>query len=198
MAKLTIFQQVRDLKEWQACGFALVLLERMYPNYQLFCELTEFSDAKLLRNSLNSLWEWLAIPGTKINFEAQREKLEEATPDLDQFDSYGVYPALDFAVALDAMLNLVSGEDPQGAVVISKVSQGSVEAYIEASEGQTEDVKSHPLMAWEIAFQGELLDKLAQGKRDKLWLKTLRQFALTEGISNIGLEVQSSAGTEAP
>lgn len=190
MAKLNIFQQVRELPDWKACGFALVLLERMYPNYQLFCDLTEFSDAKLLRNTLNSCWEWLAIPGTKINLDAQREKLEEATPDVQQFDNYGVYPALDFAVSLDAMLNLIGGDDPQGAVVISKVSQGCVEAYIEAAEPDVEEIKTHPLMAWEIELQNELLTLLQdQPKRSKELVQKLKQFALAEGISNIGLEI---------
>lgn len=188
MAKLTIFQQVRELNDWKACAFSLVLLERMFPNYQLFCEVTEFADATPLRNTLNSLWEWLAV-GTKINYEAQRNKLDEATPDVSDFDNYGVYPALDFAVALDAGLNLLSGDDPQGAVVISKVSQGSVEAYIEASEGEAVEVKSHPLMQWEIAVQAEILELLNSGvKKDKELAKKLKGIATDDGISNIGIE----------
>lgn len=188
MAKLTIFQQVRELNDWKACAFSLVLLERMYPNYQLFCEVTEFADATGLRNTLNSIWEWLAV-GTKINYEAQRNKLDEATPDVDDFDNYGVYPALDFAVALDAVINLMSGDDMQGAVVISKVSQGSVEAYIYASEGEATDVKLHPLMQWEIAIQTEVLELLSSGvKRDKELAKKLKAIATDEGISNIGIE----------
>lgn len=189
MAKLTIFQDVRGLKDWRACAFSLMLLERMYPNYQLFCELTEFADPGPIRNTLNSLWEWLGTPKTKINYEAQRLKLDEATPDVDNFDNYGVYPALDFAVSLDALLNLMSGEDEQGAVVISKVSQGTVEAYIEASEGPQEDIKAHPLMDWEINTQAELFEFITGDvKRNKALVKTLKMMAVSEGMSNIGLE----------
>lgn len=190
MAKLTIFQQVRELNDWRAGAFALTLVERMYPNYHLFCELTEFYDPSLLRNTLNSLWEWLGTPRTKINYESQRLKLDEGTPDVSQFDNFGVYPALDFAVSLDSLLNLISGEDAQGAVVVSKVSQGSVEAYIEASEGEQEDIKQHPLMSWEVAFQTELLE-LLQGdiKLDKVLVKRLKSMATEDGISNIGLEI---------
>lgn len=190
MAKLTIFQQVRELKEWQATAFCCVLLERMYPNYQLFCEVSKFCDAAQLRNTLNSLWEWLAVPGTKINFDAQRTRLDETTPDVNDFDSFGVYPALDFAVSLDATLNLISGEDPQGAVVVSKVSQGSVEAYIEASEGEDVDIKSHPLMVWEIELQAEVLALLnTETKRNKELVKKLKTIATEEGVSNIGIEI---------
>lgn len=191
MAKLTVFQQVRELNEWRACGFALVLLERMYPNYQLFCEVTEFCDPSQLRNTLNTAWEWLAIPETKINYEAHRVRLDEATPDVNNFDNFGVYPALDFAVSLDAILNLMSGEDPQGAVVVSKVSQGGVEAYIEATEGEDVDSKLHPLMTWEIELQSEVLKLLnGEAKRNKATVKALKKMATEAGISNIGIEIQ--------
>jgi uncharacterized protein YjaG (DUF416 family) len=196
LPKLNIFQQVRELQDWRACGIALVLLERMHPNYQLFCEATEFCNADPLRNTLNSLWDWLANPdtkkgGTKINYEAQRAKLDEATPDVKDFDNYGVYPALDFAVSLDAVLNLMSGEDPQGAVVVSKVSQGCVEAYIEAIEGEEVEIKTHPLMTWEIEVQNEVLELLHSGvKRNKELVKQLKLIAIEEGISNIGIERQ--------
>lgn len=190
LAKLNIFQQVRELQEWRASAFSLLLLERMYPNYQLFCEATEFCDATLLRNTLNTMWEWLAVPGTKINYEAQRTRLDEATPDVNDFDNYGVYPALDFAVSLDAVLNLMSGEDPQGAVVVSKVSQGCVEAFIEASEEEGVAIKEHPLMVWEIELQAEILTLLKSGiKRNKESVKQLKALAIEEGISNIGIEI---------
>ena len=51
--RLTIFQQVRDLETWQSVAFSAALLERMLPNYQLFCEATEFADPSPYRNSLS-------------------------------------------------------------------------------------------------------------------------------------------------
>ena len=190
--KLNTFQQVRELEGWHAVAFAATLLERMLPNYQLFCELREFTDASQYRNTLNSIWEWLALPKAKINFTVQLEKVEEAVPDAKDFDNYGVYPAIDMAMSLSATLLLIMGEDPQGAVVVSKLSQGGVEAFIEASAEQTledAEIKQHPLMQWEISFQQELLTLLSKAKPGAELCKQLKHMACEEGISNIGLEM---------
>lgn len=195
MARLNIFQQVRELDGWKASAFALTLVERMFPNYQLFCQTTDFADEKAIRNSLDILWEFIAFPKTKINITAQLEKLEESTPDIAQFDNYGVFPAVDFAVSLDALFNQLNNSDEQGAVVVAKVSQGCVESFIEATSEQnltSEEIKAHPLMQFEIETQLELLSLLQNSNsRNKEIVEELRQIALSEGISNIGIERES-------
>jgi uncharacterized protein YjaG (DUF416 family) len=37
---------------------------------------------------------------SKVNFDNQLEKLEEIIPSADDFDMYGVYPAIDACIAL--------------------------------------------------------------------------------------------------
>jgi uncharacterized protein YjaG (DUF416 family) len=190
--KLNIFQQVRELEGWHAVAFAATLLERMLPNYVLFCEATGFVDPAQYRNSLNSIWEWLAVPHAKINFAAQLEKVEEAVPDAIDFDNYGVYPAIDMAMSLSATILLIQGEDPQGAVVVSKLSQGGVEAFIETSteEDITDlEIKQHPLMQWEVETQQELLIFLSKCAKNAQSCKQLKELATAEGMSNIGLEI---------
>ncbi|RDV24198.1 DUF416 family protein [Alteromonas aestuariivivens] len=188
--KLNTFARVRALSGWQAVAFSAALLERMLPNYQLFCELTEFGDAKLCRGCLDLVWESVVAPKSKINFALQLEKVEEVTPDTADFDSFGVYPAIDACMALAALVNLILKEDEQGAVVVSKLSQGSVEAYLLASEEADDDsVKQHPLMQFEVAIQNELLDCAERGRNPAETARALKAIALEEGISNIGLEI---------
>ncbi|MFT2089657.1 YjaG family protein [Paraglaciecola sp. 2405UD69-4] len=190
--KLNIFQQVRELENWYAVAFSATLLERMLPNYTLFCEATEFADPSQYRNSLNTIWEWLSTPKAKINFSAQLEKIEESVPDANDFDNYGVYPAIDVAMSMSATILLIQGEDPQGAVVVSKLSQGGVEAFIEASTDEpltTLEIKQHPLMQWEIETQKELLALLSNSPKSAETCKKLKALATSEGMSNIGLEI---------
>ncbi|WP_166425374.1 YjaG family protein [Paraglaciecola sp. 20A4] len=190
--KLTIFQQVRELESWQAVAFSAALLERMLPNYQLFCEATEFADPSQYRNSLNVIWEWLAHPKTKINLAAQLEKVESTVPDPNDFDSIGVYPAIDTAMSMSAIILLLMEEDLQGAVVVSKLAQGTVEAFIEATseiELSDEEIKQHPLMQWEIETQRELLTLLASSPKNAQTCKDLREIAIGEGMSNIGIDI---------
>lgn len=188
--KLNTFGRVRALEGWKAVAFGAALLERMMPNYALFCDLTESGDADALRNCLNLVWETLKSPKSKFNIAVQLEKVEVATPDTSDFDNYGVYPAIDAAIGLSALLNLIAGDDPQGAVVISKLSQGSVEAYLLATEeADDESVKAHPLMAFEVEVQNELLEYVDQAKYPAKAVDELKALALEAGISNIGLEL---------
>lgn len=190
--KLNTFQRVRELQDWQAIAFSAALLERMIPNYQLFCELSNFGDPTHFRNCLTVIWEHLSNSKSKINFAVQLEKVEQAIPDAADFDHFGVYPAIDAGISLAATIQLIMQEDQQGAVVVSKLSQGGVEAFIEASaeaELSNDDIKAHPLMQWEISFQQALLDKLTGLKANKEGAVALKAFALEEGMSNIGLEL---------
>ena len=188
--KLSTFAQVRALEGADAIAFSAALLQRMVPNYQLFCELTEFAEPDTLSKCLGLIWESLCSPKSKINFATQLEKVEEATPDVSDYDSFGVSPALDAAIAMSSAINLIMKVDPHGAVVVSKLSQGSVEAYLLASGEATEDdVKIHPLMQFEIAIQQELLDAVTTKAPMTQKVSKLKTIAASEGISNIGLEI---------
>ena len=190
--KLSTFAQVRALEGADAIAFSAALLQRMVPNYQLFCELTEFAEPDTLSKCLDLIWESLCSPKSKINFATQLEKVEEATPDVSDYDSFGVYPALDAAIAMSSAINLIMKVDPHGAVVVSKLSQGSVEAYLLASGEATEDdVKMHPLMQFEITIQQELLDAVTTKAPMTQKVSKLKNIAASEGISNIGLEINA-------
>jgi len=190
--KLSTFAQVRALEGADAIAFSAALLQRMVPNYQLFCELTEFAEPDTLSKCLDLIWEFLCSPKSKINFATQLEKVEEATPDVSDYDSFGVYPALDAAIAMSSAINLIMKVEPHGAVVVSKLSQGSVEAYLLASGEATEDdVKMHPLMQFEITIQQELLDAVTTKAPMTQKVSKLKNIAASEGISNIGLEINA-------
>lgn len=192
--KLNTFARVRGLSDWRAVAFSAALLERMLPNYLLFCDVTGFDDGKACRTCLDLVWESVKAPKSKINFAVQLEKVETATPDTSDFDNFGVYPAIDAAIALASTINLIRGDDAQGAVVTSKLSQGSVEAYLLASGEATDDtVKQHPLMQFEVEMQQALLDEVERDAPRQAVISAMRTLALEAGISNIGIELSSDA-----
>lgn len=190
MTKLTTFAQVRQLSGWHAQCFGVALLSRMVPNFTLFAELTEHESPDILQKVIGLLWEGLSSPKSKVNYALQREKVEDAAPDIAQFDMFGVYPANDACMATVALLSLFNGDDPQGAVVVSKLSQAGVEAYLLSSgEADDETVKSHPLMEFEIQVQQALLNLLQTSPAGKATAVAAKELAVEEGITNIGVEL---------
>ncbi len=53
MLQNPIHLRLEKLESWQHVVFMACLCERMYPNYAMFCQQTEFGDAQLYRRILD-------------------------------------------------------------------------------------------------------------------------------------------------
>lgn len=199
MSKANNFQRMRELGFYQQAAVAATLLERMIPNYQLFAEVSESGDGALVRHSLDMVWEWLQVKRAKINFERLQEELELVTPEVSNFDMFGVYPAVDAITALDMMLNGIREQDSGEFIHVAKISQASVARLIEhqsedadvTSEAELKKiVRDHELMHYEMDCLAELLDICSQIKefgRDEI--KSLKQWVQEQGVTNLGMEL---------
>jgi len=201
---LAIHLPFAKLSHWQQVAFSAALLERMLPNYQMFADAAKFGDFPLVRNQLDLIWQWLdKNNGTKINANAQLNKLEEQTPDPQAFDFFGVFSALDVCMALMSLWQLIqsNGKDKSYEDInsISRLSLNSVSYYVEllliedeeenTLELQTLAVDAHPLIAWEKATQNELFDFLKLAAENKRTCQLAKEMVLSEGLSNLGIEI---------
>ncbi|KGD69746.1 hypothetical protein HA49_21235 [Tatumella morbirosei] len=192
MLRNPIHLRLEKLESWQHVTFMACLCERMYPNYQAFCQQTEFADPHLYRRILDLVWETLVVKGAKVNFDSQLEKLEEAIPDGEAFDVYGVYPAIDACVALSDLLHsLLSGESLTYAVEVSKTSITTVAMLEMTQSGREmtdEELRENQAVIDEWDLQWEIFRLLADcEERDLELIKGLRADLREAGISNIGI-----------
>jgi hypothetical protein len=190
-SKLNTFTKIRALDKSRALLLSSALIQRMLPNYLLFCEVMDLEHADTAKNFVNLLWEASTNSAMKLNVEAQSEKLEEITPNIDDFDNLGVYAALDFCMACSAALQLIANEEPTAAVMVSKLSQGSVERHIGALEDAEltgQDLTAHPLMQFEIETLIWLLSECNQKKLKADEIKALRKDIIEQGVSSLGIE----------
>lgn len=181
-----------QLSHWQKITFSAALIERMLPNYNMFSEIEATGDQKVLRNQLNLIWQWLdKKQRVKINYEAQFIKLEEQIPDPEEFNSFGVFPAVDACMALLSLLQLMQDKDSDGVNSVSRLSINSVTSYCELTNEETHnaDIEEHPLMAWETATQQELFDYIIKQSETTEVAKEAKKLVLEEGMSNLGIEI---------
>ncbi|MDM3710921.1 YjaG family protein [Proteus mirabilis] len=194
MLKNPIHLRLEKLESWQHLTFMACLCERMYPNYQVFCRETGFTDPTLYRRILDLVWETLTVKDAKVNFDSQLEKLEEAIPDASQFDIYGVYLAIDACVALSELIHSrLSGESLSHAIEVSKISVGTV-ATLEMTQAEREmseeELKSLAAVTEEFDIQWEIYRLLVEcEERDIELIKGLRTDLRESGMSNIGIEL---------
>ena len=196
MNKLNNFQRIRELNFVQKAALAAATLERSLPNYALFAQALEFGDANQLETALALCWEKILLPKSKISLEKLIEKVEPNVPELNDFDVFGVYPAIDAATALLTLIHALQSKEEQEFVSVCKISQGTVARLIEyqfALEEQpftAQDVNQHPLMEYESDYLAQLIDFVANmGRLDKDNLKALKKLATQDGQTNIGVEL---------
>ncbi len=185
--------RLEKFEPWQQITFMACLCERMYPNYAMFCDNTEFAQARVYRDILDSVWEQLTVKTAKVNFEHQLEKLEEIIPDSEEYDVYAVYPAIDACVALSTLLHGLLDRDYlfENMLEISQISVMTVAQLEEAQTGEeitNENQKQNEAVCEEWDVQWAIYRPLREAeKRDIDLIKDLRQELREEATSNIGV-----------
>ena len=130
-----------------------------------------------------------------MNFERQLEKIEELFPSAEDFDFYGVYPAMDACQGLSTLLHgLLDREHLFEAVI--KVSQQSVKtvADLEFAQGAEEvtnqNQKENEAVCEEWDVQWAIFRPLRETtERDIELIKDLRHELREEPVSNIGVAI---------
>ena len=203
---LNTFQRLRDLDFGYQALAALYLCERMYPNYELFHQVTKFGDPQPLRGALNACWDW-SWQGkkVKVNFGRWQEKIDDVTPSEHGHDMLGVYPAMDACTAISIMLQGFMDNNSADLVSVAKVSQAGVAKFLELTEGAELDaearrklIREHELAVYEVEVQQALIDFLEAMQASKAapsqaMVRQLQEMVVTEGITNIGMERDSEA-----
>lgn len=162
------------------------LVARMYPNYVLFAELTETEDQLVFNNILNLVWETISGKNQRIAFDKQQDKLETITPDPEDFDLYGVWPALDATVALGSLLSACERWDPDEIDAIELVSLSTIGQYLDVVAENSDDNRLYDA---EQQYVEALCSVIEENRRDRGKLVAAVKGLVREFIvSNIGLE----------
>lgn len=189
-----IHKRLENLESWQHFTFMAALCERMAPNFKLFCQMNELEgESKTYQNILNLVWEYLTVKNAKINFDNQLEKLENIIPDLNDYDNFGVVPALDACQALAEILHaIIAGETLEKAIEISRISLSTVTALLATENGRDfseAELKENQDIQTELDVQWQIYRLLKDcEKRDIDLILDLKNEIRAEGISNIGIK----------
>lgn len=191
-----IHKRLEKFESWQHLVFTACLCERMYPNFYLFCQVTKQPEnAKIYQNILNLVWEHLTVKGAKINFENQLEKLENIIPDVNEYEFFGVVPALDACEGLAELLHaLIAGSTLEQAIQISQLSLGTVATLLETEferELSEQELKNNDFIQQELDIQWQIYRTLNDCvERDTTLILDLKNELRAGKISNIGIEIE--------
>ncbi|WP_066017059.1 DUF416 family protein [Endozoicomonas atrinae] len=190
-------RQIELLSPWQLTTLATAVTERAWPNFALFAELAEFGQPDDVRHCLNMLWDFTAGLQSSKNFERLLERLDENTPIPEDFDMFGVQPALDFSVSLNCAINCAmkaSIDEAASALTVSLSTIGKFIKYTEAAELKgtelTQYIEEHELFEFQLRFIHELIWMVSQQKKpSKEFTKELRLLSANDGVSQLGISL---------
>ncbi|MCU4675862.1 YjaG family protein [Catenovulum sp. 2E275] len=196
MKKPATFARIRALKPKQQIAFNQMLICRMLPNYALYQELTQTGDIKVLENISDLIWQWLYTPKFNLDQDLQQEKIEAVIPTAQPDDGIGVYAAIDVSMALIANISILKDSDYRHKEITlpSLISQGTIERLLitTAEVEHSQEALAHPHMQWEIETQNEFLDAVEKIKTfTKAECRELKKIALADGMTNLGLEIET-------
>lgn len=177
-------------QSYLSLGYCAALVESMYPNYALFCQAVNVAGEKVYRNALNVVWEYASGRTQKINFVKQQEKFEAYIPDPDNFELYGVRPALDACVGLTLLLQSCDSPQDDDASCLVTLSNATIEHYLVATEYDG-TLQQHPLFLRQAVLLENLESEVSLGSGDRRSsVDRLRKLGGDDSSSNIGISLE--------
>jgi uncharacterized protein YjaG (DUF416 family) len=167
--------RIKELDKLKECdfhkqaAFAYLTCERLYPNYVYFSQNYDFGDPAVLREALDYIYNHLFEQDPDKNkIGAIIQKVEENTPDTEDFSAIFVSSALDACTSILDSLDFLIDKDFSKIQSISAYGTDTIEMYIQEIEKLDfntdkdfqKKINNHPLMKREVAIQTGIISFL--------------------------------------
>ena len=148
-----------------------------------------------MRQLLDLAWGMLQKDASEAAIPQLLSKLETLSPNVDEYDAYGVYPAFDFCQLLEqALLNRLN-PNKHRATEASQLATKTVMDFVEMSEGEGMDddelirmFEHHPLLKEDKLFQRDTVLALTRQRTPREdFIAELKAEAANDGVSNLGI-----------
>lgn len=166
-------------------ALALARIETLMPAYALFAELCQWDERGVLRTVVDTLWQRAEQAPVTVNIDAMIEKVEMVTPAPEDFDNYGVWPALDASVAVMLVLEWCAEHGDGLLAQLDMLITAGIERHLEVTETVGEGTLFDDYQDFCAAVEGIL----ARDGAVDVAIKALRSFIGDTGVSHIGLQL---------
>jgi len=189
MLSLPINKQLSELQAWQQNVFCMALAEQNITHYKMFTQAIDNNNGVIAENILQLFWEKLTVKGAKINFTIQEENFNAIIPEANNYDFYGVYPAVDFCVIMNCIFNSFTTKSSEEAINASQTSFATIASFIELQTDEEIDeseLLQEPLFIEQLELQKKVL-KMLNNERSPELIKSIRQYIKSLESTSIGI-----------
>ena len=189
------FDLLKKLSPWRQSLFALVLAQRQFANYALWCDVNKIKGGKkAYQKTLDTMWEFHQDKFNTIDLEKVLDEFEPYLLDDEKDDlSVGDLFSLDATLSISASILAIIMHEGEEAEMASRASSSGVVRKIEQENSQEysdEELREMEAVDNEVNFQVELLELLQDAKREPSLVKKCFELGVNQGISNIGVSLE--------
>ena len=189
------FDLLKKLSPWRQSLFALVLAQRQFANYALWCDVNKIKGGKkAYQKTLDTMWEFHQDKFNTIDLEKVLDEFEPYLLDDEKDDlSVGDLFSLDATLSISASILAIIMHEGEEAEMASRASLSGVVRKIEQENSQEysdEELREMEAVDNEVNFQVELLELLQDAKREPSLVKKCFELGVNQGISNIGVSLE--------
>ncbi len=169
--------------------FAVLICEKLLPNYRQFNEKEEWGNIEILEEAIVMLYQFLQdIDLNDAELDGIYEKIIEVTPDVGLFEGDLASYALDTCSAVSDSVEFLLSEDLSYLLNIASIARDTVDTFVQESElagdfGDDFEMKiaQNEYMQREFKRQHDLLDKLAGAEIDLPFISSMRELNNSSG-----------------
>jgi uncharacterized protein YjaG (DUF416 family) len=143
----TFQKQATTLSYEKALAMAVLLCQKLLPDYHAFSVARQWGDPPTLEEALQSCKKAQMRSATKEEIDPLFQRLYSVTPDTEDFGDYGGSYALNAAAALLHALQYISGRDAKDIFAIGTLYTDTISVKLHEMDIDDEyDIDNHVLM----------------------------------------------------
>ena len=185
----SVESKITKLSFKQQVLFAVLICEKLLPNYRQFSERENWGNIEVLEEAIVMLYQFLQdIELNDEELDGIYEKIIEITPDVEQFEGDMASYALDTCSAVSDSVEFLLSEDLSYLLNIASIARDTVDTFAQETEDvDFSDVNFETRIAEsayvqkEFKRQHDLLDKLAGAEIDLPFITSMRELNNSSG-----------------
>jgi uncharacterized protein YjaG (DUF416 family) len=165
--RLFIKTKIHFLTYQKKILLCLLLCERLIENYDFFSKRYNYGNVNILKKTIDDLFSEVEKNISRYNVEDLISKIEEVTPDTEDYETIYVSFALDACTSIMSTLQYINDKNDDNVVDVVLYSRDTVDMFIQEKDDLNlspievnEYIEKDIFMKNEKKYQAELIEYL--------------------------------------
>jgi uncharacterized protein YjaG (DUF416 family) len=165
--RLFIKTKIHFLTYQKKILLCLLLSERLIENYDFFSKRYNYGNVNILKKTIDDLFSEVESNISRYNVEDLISKIEEVTPDTEDYETIYVSFALDACTSIISTLQYINDKNDDNVVDVVLYSRDTVDMFIQEKDDLNlspievnEYIEKDIFMKNEKKYQAELIEYL--------------------------------------